>query len=98
MHLTISDIISWILIGAAAGLLTGFLVRRKKEGSWRFAQLGIGLAGAFLGMAVVRLLKIDFGIGRVQLRWEDLVASVVGALLVIGGLRYARYRARRGSP
>ena len=83
MNVQISDIISWLVIGMLAGSLAGMLVRRSKTGFGSVTNLAVGLVGALFGGIVVRLLKLDFGVGRIVLRWEDLVAAFVGSLLFI---------------
>jgi uncharacterized membrane protein YeaQ/YmgE (transglycosylase-associated protein family) len=90
MNITISDVISWLIVGGFAGSLAGLIVKRKKDGFGRMMNLAFGLAGAILGGAVVRLLKIDFGIGKLVLRWEDMVAALIGALILIVGLSIVR--------
>jgi uncharacterized membrane protein YeaQ/YmgE (transglycosylase-associated protein family) len=81
MNVQISDIISWLVIGMLAGSLAGMLVRRSKTGFGSVTNLAVGLVGALFGGIVVRLLKLDFGVGRIVLRWEDLVAAFIGSLL-----------------
>ena len=83
MNVQISDIISWLVIGMLAGSLAGMLVRRSKTGFGSVTNLAVGLVGALFGGIVVRLLKLDFGVGRIVLRWEDLVAAFIGSLLFI---------------
>lgn len=83
MNLTISDIISWLVIGMLAGSLAGMIVRRNKAGLGVITNLAVGLVGALFGGIVVRLLKLDFGIGKIELRWEDMVAAFVGSLILI---------------
>jgi uncharacterized membrane protein YeaQ/YmgE (transglycosylase-associated protein family) len=83
MNLTISDVLSWLIIGAFAGSLAGMIVKRKKSGLGHLANLTVGLVGAMIGGAAVRLLKIDFGIGKIVLRWEDMAFALIGSLIFI---------------
>lgn len=83
LDITISDLISWLIIGILAGSLAGMIVKRNKTGLGNILNLLVGLVGAIIGGAVVRLLKLDFGLGKIVLRWEDMVAAVIGSLLLI---------------
>jgi len=83
MNVTISDILSWLIIGILAGSLAGMIVKRRKSGMGNMVNLAVGLVGAIIGGTVVRLLKIDFGLGQIVLRWEDMAAAVIGSLLFI---------------
>jgi uncharacterized membrane protein YeaQ/YmgE (transglycosylase-associated protein family) len=83
INITISDILSWLIIGISAGSLAGMIVKRRKSGMGNMVNLAVGLVGAIIGGAVVRLLKIDFGLGQIVLRWEDMAAAVIGSLLFI---------------
>jgi uncharacterized membrane protein YeaQ/YmgE (transglycosylase-associated protein family) len=83
INITISDLISWLIIGILAGSLAGMIVKRNKNGLGNLLNLLVGLVGAIIGGGVVRLLKLDFGLGKVVLRWEDMVAAIIGSLLLI---------------
>ncbi len=83
INITISDLLSWLVIGILAGSLAGMIVTRNKTGLGHFLNLLVGLVGAIIGGAIVRLLKLDFGLGKIVLRWEDMVAAVIGSLLLI---------------
>jgi uncharacterized membrane protein YeaQ/YmgE (transglycosylase-associated protein family) len=83
INITISDLISWLIIGILAGSLAGMIVKRNKNGLGNLLNLLVGLVGAIIGGAVVRLLKLDFGLGKIVLRWEDMVAAIIGSLLLI---------------
>ena len=53
-----------------------------------------GLVGAFVGGILANVLQLDFGLGPVLIRYEDLICSLVGGfvLLYVWGLL------KRGSP
>jgi uncharacterized membrane protein YeaQ/YmgE (transglycosylase-associated protein family) len=92
MNVTISDVLSWLVIGAFAGSIAGMIVKRQKKGMGRIVNLAVGLIGAILGGGVVRLLQIDFGLGKIVLRWEDMVAALIGSLVLIACIAIARKR------
>jgi uncharacterized membrane protein YeaQ/YmgE (transglycosylase-associated protein family) len=83
MNIGLDDIIMWLIVGALAGSLAGFIVKRKKEGYGRFTNIGIGLVGALIGGGVVRLFKIDLGLGNISVTIEDLIAAVLGSFLFL---------------
>ncbi len=87
MDLTINDVLSLIIIGTLAGSMAGMLLTRKKEGFGKLANIGLGLVGAILGGLVVRLFKIDIGLGQIVLRWEDLIAALIACLVFFMGRR-----------
>ena len=63
MDITVTEIITWVIVGALAGSLTGLAVTRKKKGFGHLKNLGVGLAGAliggllFLGLCLYMILK-----------------------------------------
>ena len=44
-----ANVVTWVIVGAIAGQLVGFLVTGKREGMGWFKNLMLGLAGGFLG-------------------------------------------------
>jgi uncharacterized membrane protein YeaQ/YmgE (transglycosylase-associated protein family) len=79
----IGQIIVWIIVGGFAGTLAGRAVTLKKEGLGRWTNLLIGMAGAVIGGELLRLFRIDFGLGELKVSFEDLIAAFLGSLLVI---------------
>ena len=64
-----------------AGNLVGRLVTFKKEGLGRWTNLGVGMVGALIGGLVLRIFKINLGLGEIKI--EDLVAAFFGSLLFV---------------
>ena len=83
MEVNIGDIVSWLIIGILAGSLAGIVVTRSRTGLGHLTNLLVGLVGAVFGGIIVRVFKLDFDIGKVVLRPEDLVAAFIGALICI---------------
>jgi len=83
MNISISEIIVWLIVGALAGTVTGSLVKRKKQGFGTPTNLGIGLVGAVIGGFLFNLLKIDYGMSRIQVSLQDLVSACVGSLIFL---------------
>jgi uncharacterized membrane protein YeaQ/YmgE (transglycosylase-associated protein family) len=53
----------------------------------RVGALALGLGGSLIGGMVVHVAKIDLGLGPVLIRYEDLLFSMAGSLLVVFAIR-----------
>ena len=74
--------------------MSGLLARTTDLRSWR--PFVFGLIGAFLGGMVAHVTQLDLGLGPVLIRYEDLLLSLVGGVLVLLGAR--RFMARKKRP
>lgn len=92
MHISLDQIIVWLVVGAIAGTLIGAIVKRSKKGFGAAANLGIGLIGALIGGLLFRLLNLDLGLGKISVSLEDIVAATVGSILFLLVLRLFRKR------
>ncbi len=81
MELTVSQFIVWLVVGGVAGTLAGMLVTFKKKGLGRWTNLGVGMVGALIGGLVLRIFKINLGLGEIKI--EDLIAAFFGSLLFV---------------
>ena len=81
--MTIAEIIIWIIIGSLAGSLAGMLVKRKKSGFGRWANLGIGLIGALIGGSLFNLLGVHFALGELSISVEDILSALTGSLIFL---------------
>ena len=81
MNLTVSQFIVWLVVGGVAGTLAGMLVTFKKEGLGRWTNLGVGMVGALIGGLILRIFKINLGLGEIKI--EDLIAAFFGSLLFV---------------
>lgn len=82
-RISFAEILAWLVVGALAGSLAGMLVTRKKEGFGRLKNLGLGLLGALIGGGLIKLFKIDFGLGEVRIRFDELIAAFVCSLVLL---------------
>lgn len=89
------ELIVWLIVGALAGNLAGKVVTFKKEGLGRWANLGVGMAGALMGGFVFNFFGIDLGFGELKITFEDLIAAFIGSLVFIFVLRIVRWNAAR---
>jgi uncharacterized membrane protein YeaQ/YmgE (transglycosylase-associated protein family) len=89
---TRDEIVAWIIMGVLVGALAGTMTTLKPTGSGKMGRLLWGLAGAFLGGIIVHVAQINFGWGPVLIRYEELLFSFLGAiiLLLIGKLIRSR--------
>jgi uncharacterized membrane protein YeaQ/YmgE (transglycosylase-associated protein family) len=94
---TIGELVVWLVVGALAGSVTGMLVKRQREGFGRLRNLGVGLSGALIGGLLFKLFRIDLGLADVSISLEDLIAALVGSLLLLGVVRLIRRAKERRS-
>jgi uncharacterized membrane protein YeaQ/YmgE (transglycosylase-associated protein family) len=96
--LSLDHLIVWIVVGLIGGGLASRIITWDKEGFGPFRNLGLGLAGALLGGLLFRLFGIWPGLDKIAISLGDVVAAVVGSLLVLAALWiWKKYRASNGS-
>jgi hypothetical protein len=79
---TPDEIVAWLLMGLlVAGLIHQFSKLNK------IATLLLGLGGALLGGIIGNLAGFDIGMGPVLIRYEELLASLVGGILIVVAAR-----------
>jgi uncharacterized membrane protein YeaQ/YmgE (transglycosylase-associated protein family) len=75
---TPDEIVAWLIMG----LLVGGILARTTD-SRRWSAFAFGLIGAFLGGIVAHVTELDLGLGLVLIRYEDLLFSLVGGVLIL---------------
>jgi uncharacterized membrane protein YeaQ/YmgE (transglycosylase-associated protein family) len=80
---SLDQVIVWIIIGLLGGSLAGAIMTRERKGFGVLRNLGIGLIGALVGGLLFRLLGIFPGLDRVAISLRDVVAALIGSLLVL---------------
>jgi uncharacterized membrane protein YeaQ/YmgE (transglycosylase-associated protein family) len=83
---SLDQLIVWIIVGLLGGSLAGLLVKRERKGFGIFRNLSVGLIGALVGGLLFRLFGLFPGLNKVAISLRDVVAAVVGSLLVLAGL------------
>ena len=95
---TTDELIAWIIMGVLAGAVAGMMTTFKATGSGKAGRFFLGLAGAFLGGIVVHVGRFDFGWGVALIRYEELLFSLLGAVLLIVLGRFIRSRMKKKVP
>lgn len=88
--LELGQLIVWIIIGALAGTIATWLVRGRRRGASNIATLFLGMIGAVVGGVLFELLNINVSGLTLVFSLTDLVAAIVGSLLLIGLLYLVR--------
>lgn len=83
---SLDQLIVWIIVGLIGGSLAGLLIKWDRKGFGTLQNLGVGLLGAFVGGLLFRLLGILPALDRVAISLRDVVAALVGSLLVLAVL------------
>jgi len=88
------SIISWIVVGAIAGYVAGFLVRGD-EGMGVIGHIVLGIVGALVGGFLAGLLlNKDLTTG---INIETIVVAVIGAVITVLVVGAVTGRSRTGS-
>ena len=80
---SINQIVVWIIIGLLGGSLAGLIITRERKRFGILRNLGVGLVGALVGGRLFRVLGIFPGLDRVAVSLRDVVAALIGSLLVL---------------
>ena len=89
------NIIAWIVLGAIAGYLAGFLVRGD-EGLGVIGHIVLGIIGAIVGgFLASALFNVDAINGPFDL--SSIVTAVIGAIIVVVVVNAATGRTRTGT-
>ena len=80
---SINHIVVWIIIGLLGGSLAGLIITRERKGFGILRNLCVGLVGALVGGLVFRLFGIFPGLDKIAISLRDIVAALIGSLLVL---------------
>jgi uncharacterized membrane protein YeaQ/YmgE (transglycosylase-associated protein family) len=83
---SVDQIIVWIVVGLIGGGLAGSLVTWERGGFGLFRNLVLGLAGAVIGGLLFRLFGWFPGLDKIAVSLRDIVAAVVGSLILLTAL------------
>jgi uncharacterized membrane protein YeaQ/YmgE (transglycosylase-associated protein family) len=93
MHISLYEIVVWLIVGLAGGTLAGLIVKGDKRGFGLPANLGLGLAGAVIGGLLFRLFGLFPNLDKISISLRDVVSALAGSILVLGLLWLWRRRA-----
>ena len=91
---SIDQVIVWVVVGLIGGSLAGLLITRDRKGFGLIRNLCVGLVGALVGGFLFRIFRLLRGLDKVAISLRDIVAALVGSLLVLVAL-WLWQRARR---
>lgn len=80
----LTQLATWLIVGAVAGRLAGILVRGRRMGF--LSSVVLGFLGAVIGGVVYTALGLPTPAllaERVPIRWIDLVVAFCGSLVLI---------------
>jgi uncharacterized membrane protein YeaQ/YmgE (transglycosylase-associated protein family) len=80
---SLDQVIVWVIVGLLGGSLAGLVITRERKGFGVLRNLGVGLVGALVGGLLFRVLGIFPGLDRVAVSLRDVVAALIGSLLVL---------------
>ncbi len=83
---TLYQIIVWVIIGLIGGSFAGLIVKRDRKGFGTMANLGLGLVGALVGGLLFYWTGILPGLERIAVSLRDIVAAVIGSLIVLAAM------------
>jgi len=83
---SIDQLIVWIIVGLLGGSLAGLLMTWERRGFGLFRNLAVGLAGALIGGLLFRMLGLFPGLDKISISLRDVVAALVGSLIVLAAL------------
>ena len=83
---SLDQLIVWIVVGLLGGSLAGLLITWDREGFGLLRNLGVGLAGALVGGFLFRAFGIFPNLDKIAISLRDVVAALVGSLLVLAVL------------
>ena len=80
---SIDQVIVWLVVGLLGGSLAGLIITWDRKGFGFLRNLAVGLAGALVGGLLFRMLGLLPQLDRFAISLRDVVAAVVGSLLVL---------------
>ena len=83
MSIQISELVNWVIVGAIAGGFVGMLLTGRKQGYGWLKNLALGLVGGLLGgVLFIKLIDLDFGMSEIRITLQEVVAAILGTLIV----------------
>jgi uncharacterized membrane protein YeaQ/YmgE (transglycosylase-associated protein family) len=90
---SLDQLIVRLVVGLLGGSLAGLIITWDRKGFGFLRNLAVGLAGALVGGLLFRMLGLLPQLDKFAISLRDVVAAVVGSLLVLTGLWFwQRYK------
>ena len=80
---SLAQFVVWIVVGLLGGSLAGLIITRARQGFGFWRNLALGLVGALVGGLLFRFLRLFPALDKVAISLRDIVAAVVGSLIVL---------------
>ena len=80
---SIDQLVVWIVVGLIGGGLASRLITWDRQGFGYWRNVGLGLIGALIGGLLFRMFGWLPGLEKVAVSLRDIVAAVVGSILVL---------------
>lgn len=91
---SIDQLVVWIIVGLLGGSLAGLIIKRERKGFGIIRNLGVGMVGALVGGLLFRALGLFPNLAKVAISLRDILAALVGSLLVLAALWLWQLRKR----
>jgi uncharacterized membrane protein YeaQ/YmgE (transglycosylase-associated protein family) len=92
MAFTFAQVATWLVIGLIGGSLAALVVRGERRGFGQGTNLALGCAGAIVGGALFRWLRIFPELDSISISLRDLLSAFLGSLLVLAAVWFWRRR------
>lgn len=80
-------IIAWIIVGALAGWIASMIMKTDAN-MGAFANIAVGVVGAFIGGWIVSLFGVDVAAG--ELNFASILTAILGAVILIALIKALR--------
>jgi uncharacterized membrane protein YeaQ/YmgE (transglycosylase-associated protein family) len=87
--------VAFVLMGVLVASVAGMFSKVGCTGLGIAGRLALGLGGAFVGGMVVRVAEIDFEWGMINIAYEELLFSLLGAVAIVAASRGIQYQLRK---
>lgn len=95
LNRTRDENVAFVLMGVLVASVAGMFSKVGCTGLGIAGRLGLGLGGAFIGGMVVRVAELDFEWGTVIIGYEELLFSLLGAVVIVAVSRGIQYQLRK---
>lgn len=87
--------VAFVLMGVLVASVAGMFSKVGCTALGIAGRLALGLGGAFIGGMVVRIAEIDFEWGTISIGYEELLFSLLGAVLIVAVSRGIQYQLKK---